>query len=176
MTAITMTMKTKSTTKTKMFMMNTSLVPMKIMLTMNLIIDRVLRWLSLSRKGFYRPIRAKSKIDVNFHPFWIQSLGPSTWDLTQQYYSYSKKSRKKVLGRRLLCAGYNFWSSSEYGGGSHVTHALSLLIHQNFSSKLMITWFNLFKIPLLVHFQTARYFAFDSVQIIQGRSKAKFDE
>ena len=136
MTAITMTMKTKPTTKTKMFMMNTSLVQMKIMLTMNLIIDRVLQWLSLSRKGFYRPIRAKSKIDVNFHPFWIQSLGPSTWDLTQQYYSYSKNSAKTCEGGDYYARRYNFWSSSEYGGGSHVTHALSLLIHRFWS----ITW------------------------------------
>ena len=47
---------------------------------------------------------------------------------------------------------YNFWSSSEFEGGSHVTQidAVSLLLHLNFSLKLMITWL-----------QTVRNFAFD---------------
>ena len=43
---------------------------------------------------------------------------------------------------------------------SHVEHmpADSLLIHSNFSSKLMITWLNLFENPLLIRFPTERKF------------------
>ena len=38
---------------------------------------------------------------------------------------------------------YNFWSTSEFGESSHVTdmHVVSLLIHLNFYSKIMITKF-----------------------------------
>ena len=38
---------------------------------------------------------------------------------------------------------YNFWSTFEFRESSHVTdmHAVSILIHLNFSSKIMITWF-----------------------------------
>ena len=49
---------------------------------------------------------------------------------------------------------------------SHVKHmhADSFLIHPNFSSKFMITWFNLFENPLLIRFQIDRKLNFDPVR------------
>ena len=70
----------------------------------------------------------------------------------------------------------NFWSSKVCEGGSHVKHmhADSLLIHPNFSSKLMITWLILFEKPLLIHFQTDQKFNFVPVRTNEGGSKVKF--
>ena len=56
----------------------------------------------------------------------------------------------------LLCmhTGFNFLSSSEFGGASHVTHmhVISILIQPNFSPKSMLTW----------------------IQIVRNGPKAKF--
>ena len=43
--------------------------------------------------------------------------------------------------------GASFWSSKVCEGGSHVKHMHvdALLVDPNFSSKLMITWLNLFE-------------------------------
>ena len=51
--------------------------------------------------------------------------------------------------------GSSFWSSFECEGGSHVKlmHAVSLLIHPNFSSNLMVTCHDLFEISLLIQFE-----------------------
>ena len=59
---------------------------------------------------------------------------------------------------------------------SHVKHmhADSLLIHPNFSSKLMITWLNFFENPLLIRFRTERKLTFDPVRTNEGGSKMSF--
>ena len=59
---------------------------------------------------------------------------------------------------------------------SHVKqmHANSNLIHPNFSSKLMITWLNLFENPLLIRFQTDRKLTFDPVRTNESGSKMSF--
>ena len=56
---------------------------------------------------------------------------------------------------------------------SHVKHmhAVSLLIHLNFSSKLMITWLNLFENPLLIRLQTDRKLTFDPLRPNEGGMK-----
>ena len=53
-------------------------------------------------------------------------------------------------------------------------HADSLLIHLNFSSKLMITWLHFFGNPLLIRFQTDRKLTFDPVRTNEGGSKVSF--
>ena len=49
----------------------------------------------------------------------------------------------------------NFWTSSEFGGGSHLTHthAFTILVQPNLSSKLIITCFKRFKISLSVQYE-----------------------
>ena len=61
----------------------------------------------------------------------------------------------------------------EVGHVKHL-HADLLLIHPDFSSKLMITWLNLFENPLLIHFQTDRKLTFDPVRTNGGGSKVSF--
>ena len=56
---------------------------------------------------------------------------------------------------------------------SHVEHTDSLLIHPNFSSKLMITWLCLFENPLFIRFQTDRKLTFDPVRTKEGGSKLR---
>ena len=53
-------------------------------------------------------------------------------------------------------------------------HAVSLLIHSNFSSNLMVTRLDLFENSPLVHFQTVRNLAFDPIRINEGGPKARF--
>ena len=76
---------------------------------------------------------------------------------------------------RSYTVGSNFWSSKVCKGGSHLKHmhADSLLIHPNFSSKLMIMWLNLFEYPLLIRFQIDRKLTFDPVRINKGGSKVE---
>ena len=73
-----------------------------------------------------------------------------------------------------LTRGSNFWSKKVCEGGESVMEVDSLLIHLNFSSKLMITWLNLFETPLLICFQTDRKLTFDPVRTNKGGSKVKF--
>ena len=72
--------------------------------------------------------------------------------------------------------GSNFCSSFECEGGSHVKHmhVVSLLIHPNFSSNLMVTCLDLFENSLLIHFQTVRNLVFDPVRTNEGGPKTKF--
>ena len=53
-------------------------------------------------------------------------------------------------------------------------HADLILIHSNFSSKLMITRLNLFENPLLIRFQTDRKLSFDPVRTNESGSKVSF--
>ena len=66
----------------------------------------------------------------------------------------------------ILRGGPNFGPVKYVKEVSHVEHmhADLLLIHPNFSSKLMITWLNMFENLLLIRFQTDRKLTFDPVR------------
>ena len=81
--------------------------------------------------------------------------------ITYQHYHQSYKLMWYRISKRCLfrfpmvyrsTRGYTFWSSFDCEGGSHVKHmhAVSLLIHPDFFSELMITWPNLFEISTFI--------------------------
>ena len=83
------------------------------------------------------------------------------------------KLRKKF---ELLRGGPNFDPVKYVKEVSHVKHmhANSILIHPNFSSKLVITWLNLFENLLLIRFQSVRKLNFDPVQTIINQVTDQF--
>ena len=76
----------------------------------------------------------------------------------------------------LLRGGPNFDPVKYVKEVSHVEHmhANLILIHPCFSSKLVITWLNLFQNLILIRFQTVRKLNFDPVWTNEGGSKLSF--
>ena len=64
-------------------------------------------------------------------------------------------------------------SVKEVGHVKHM-HAVSLLIHPNFSPNFMVTCLDLFENSLLIRFQTDRKFTFDPVRTNGAGSKVSF--
>ena len=82
----------------------------------------------------------------------------------------------KVFHPRIVRGGTTFdpvLSVKEVGHVKHM-HAVSLLIHPNFSPNFMVTCLDLFENSLLIRFQTDRKFTFDPVRTNEGGSIVGF--
>ena len=89
---------------------------------------------------------------------------------------YYERSMGDTVSRICVRRGTTFdpvLSVKEVGHVKHM-HAVSLLIHPNFSPNFMVTCLDLFENSLLIRFQTDRKFTFDPVRTNGAGSKVSF--